>query len=138
MIKLKNNIVIPDSELEFSFTTSSGPGGQNVNKVSTRAVLHFYPAASQSFNEVQKSRIYKRLCNRINKDGVVQISSQRFRSQAANRRDAEEKLAELLENALIKRKKRKRTSPTRGSVERRLRRKKQRGEIKKLRSEKLG
>lgn len=123
---------IPESELEWRFEPSGGPGGQHANRAHTRAILSFDVAASSAFDDQTKSRILERLGSRA-EDGRVSISVDDTRSQWRNRSIARRRLADLLDDALRPRKRRKRTRPTRASRERRLRSKKRRSEKKRLR-----
>ena len=132
MIKI-DNINIPDNEIRFIFSRSSGPGGQNVNKVNTKATVKFDIMASNALNPEQKERIRKRLSSRISRNGILTVSPDRFRSQQANRKDALERLSRLLSEALRVKPKRKKTSVPKAAKERRLREKRHRGEIKKTR-----
>src|SRR4029434_7572845 len=91
---------IPDGELEFVASRSGGPGGQNVNKVSSRVTLRFDVERSSALNPEQRIRIQRKLASRINKDGVLQVSSQRTRSQELNRADTVQRFGELLRAAL--------------------------------------
>lgn len=117
-------------ELEFSFSKSSGPGGQHVNKVNTKASLRFDVAGSLTLSGGQKALILKKLSNKFTKDGVLILNSQEARSQLANKVVVLEKLDKLLEQAFKIRVKRKPTKPTRASKERRLTNKKQQSEKK--------
>lgn len=122
-------------ETEFTFKTSrsSGAGGQNVNKVSSKVELDFDINNSNLLNEEQKSVLLKKLENRINKEGVLQIIVQEDRSQLANKETAIKKFYELLTKSFIEKKKRKPTKPSKGSKEKRLQSKKRASEIKTLR-----
>jgi len=124
---------IPEGELEFVASRSGGPGGQNVNKVSSRVTLRFDVGHSGSLNEEQRTRIQRRLATRINKDGVLQVTSQRTRSQDLNRADAIERFAELLRAALREDKPRVKTRATRSSKEERLKEKRKRTTVKQAR-----
>ena len=135
MIAITDRLSIPEDQLAVSASRSGGPGGQNVNKVNTRIMLRFDVANSPSLSEWQRGRILSRLATRITKDGVLVVSSQRHRTQLANRAAAVARFAELLRDALRRRPGRKRTKPSQSSRERRLRAKKRRGQLKKLRSE---
>ncbi|MGH9458207.1 MAG: alternative ribosome rescue aminoacyl-tRNA hydrolase ArfB [Thermoanaerobaculia bacterium] len=130
MIEIAPGIAIPESELRFVASRSGGPGGQNVNKVSSRITLLFDLAASPSLGEAEKEKIASRLATRINRDGVLQVSSQKFREQGINRAAALEKFVELVREALAEQKPRQKTRTPKGVRERRLREKKLRGEKK--------
>jgi ribosome-associated protein len=127
---------ISESELVFKTSRSSGPGGQNVNKVSTRVTVFFDVANTACFSDLQKKRILGRLASRANKAGVVRVASQKHRTQKANRRAAVERLHELLAAALKTRPMRKKTRIPAWSKERRLQEKKRRSALKKQRTEK--
>ena len=126
-------LVIPEQELRFRASRSSGPGGQNVNKVNTRVTLHFDVRHSPSLTAAQKSVIGRKLKTRINKEGVLYLHAQRAASQALNRADLVDKFCRLLQEALAPRKVRKETRVSQRSIEKRLDQKKQRGRIKQLR-----
>ncbi len=133
-IPISKEVEIARGELVFRYDRSSGPGGQNVNKLSTKVTLVFNVAGSESLSEPQKNRIMARLGTRISKAGEIMVVSQKSRSQSANKDDAVERLQGLLAGALKRQKVRRKTKPTRASKERRLKAKKQRSEIKKDRS----
>ena len=116
----------------FSHSRSSGPGGQNVNKVSTRVTLHI-PTAELPLPETEIERICSRLGGRINREGALVVSSEETRSQLQNRKIAVDRAAALISGALRKNKKRRKTKPSRSSVEKRISEKKHRAEIKKMR-----
>lgn len=128
------NIVIPDSELVERFVRSAGPGGQNVNKVSTAVELRFDVAQSPSLPEPVRERLLARRDRRITTDGVLVINAQTFRTQDRNREDARDRLAIFIGHGLHVPKARVPTRPTRGSKERRLAGKRERGTIKQGRS----
>ena len=132
-IRVNPRLTIPEREISFATSTSSGPGGQNVNKVETRVTLLFDVAASESLDPEQKAKIRDRLDTRINKAGVLRVVSQKHRSQTANRKAATERFAALLAEALEEVPRRKKTRPTRAARRRRLKKKRRRSEIKKLR-----
>lgn len=132
-IEINPNLAIDESALTFTFARSPGPGGQNVNKVETKAILHFNVAACRSLSDAQKSLIFRKLASRINSEGMLQVVCWRHRSQSANRREATERFAKLIADALRPRKKRRPTKPSRGSIERRLEAKRRRGETKRRR-----
>lgn len=133
IIHIDRTLAIPAAELDFRFSRSSGPGGQHVQKSSTRVELLFDVAGSPSLTDDQRARISKRLESYLDADGVLHLVSQSERSQWRNRQDVIDRFAELLRSALKRRKKRKPTSPTAASQERRIARKKRRGQKKKLR-----
>lgn len=128
---------IPASELSFSFSRSSGPGGQNVNKVNTRVTLSFDLAHSPSLDERQKAMVGSRLAGRINKHGLLRISGDSCRTQQGNREEVVRRFAVLLRQALHERRPRKKTKVSRRAKERRLAAKKNRGRLKKMRSRKV-
>lgn len=134
ILRITDDVVIPESELSFTFSTSSGPGGQYVNKVSTRATLHFDISATEALSERQKMLVMHRLRTRITKDGVLRVVSQRHRSQRANRDAARERFVELLREALHEARPRKRTAVPRAAAERRIRDKKRRSRLKRDRA----
>lgn len=123
---------IPDLSSEFQFLTSrsSGPGGQNVNKVNSKVELRFDVQNSSLLSDDQKDVLLKKLATKITSEGILSVVSQRDRSQLANKEDAIEKLYLLIEKALKPVKPRKNTRPTKGSVERRLTTKRIKAEIK--------
>jgi ribosome-associated protein len=126
------------SELTISFIRASGPGGQNVNKVSTAAQLRFDLESSPSLPGPVKARARRLAGSRLTTEGVIVITADRFRTQALNRDDAIDRLVELLKAAAIPPKPRRATRPTLASKTRRLDSKVKRGGIKKLRSDKPG
>jgi len=138
LLQITASVRVPVSELHFRTSRSSGPGGQNVNKLETRVELLFDVARSPSFSDEQRHRILQNLASRIDGDGVLHISSQRSRSQWENKQGTIEKLVSLLREALKVRRKRIKTAPTRGSNETRVQRKKKHSQKKKLRKVHLG
>lgn len=134
VIEIDNKLRIPKREIEFQFSTGGGPGGQHANRAATRVTLRFDVVHSPSLDEKTRRRLLKRLENRIDKYGVLQVSAQESRSQHRNRQAAIARFQTILANALQKRKKRRKTRPSRAANERRLRRKKRRGQKKKERS----
>ena len=134
MLQISPTLAIPDQELEERFVRSSGPGGQNVNKVSTAVELRFDVARSPSLPEAVRERLLARRDRRITDEGVLVLSAQRFRTQDRNREDARERLAAVIAAALVAPKKRVATKPTKGSKERRLGAKRERSTVKRHRS----
>ena|SRR5689334_4941056 len=120
-------------ELAFEYIRSSGPGGQNVNKVATAVQLRFDIAGSPSLSEDVKSRLIRLAGKRVSGEGVLVIEAHAFRTQEKNREDAVKRFYELLKRAFEKPKMRQKTKPTRASKEERLKSKKRRGQIKKTR-----
>jgi ribosome-associated protein len=137
VLKVNRKLSIPDDELRFVTSRSSGPGGQNVNKVETQAELRFDVAGSPTLSEGQRRRIMSKLSTRITKAGILRVVARKHRSQAANRRRAAERMTELIRGALKRRKPRKKTRPPRSANKRRLEQKRRRGRLKKRRSEKI-
>jgi ribosome-associated protein len=133
MIRLTDNLVISDADIVYKFSRSAGPGGQNVNKLNTRVTLLFNVAASRGLTDKQKHLLLTRLSGRITSDGFLKVVSQRHRTQQANRKAAQNRLADLLETALRDIPVRKQTGVPHGEKRKRLLRKRRRGEIKQLR-----
>lgn len=124
MLEIAPNVTLPDDELTFTYARSGGPGGQNVNKVSSKVILRWNPAASPSLPADVKARLLAQQGSRLTNEGDLLITSQKTRDQARNIEDCKEKLAELVRRALHRPRPRRATRPTRGSVERRLQAKK--------------
>jgi ribosome-associated protein len=130
---LAGDVRIPISEISVRFARSGGPGGQNVNKVETKVEVRFRPASSSALTPEQVARIEEKLSSRLTTEGEIIVTSERTRHQERNREDALARLAVLLGEALRVPKPRKRTRPTRASVERRLEGKKRRSDTKRRR-----
>ena len=134
-MRVTDTLFIPEEELRFKASRSSGPGGQNVNKLNTRMTLLFDVKNSPSLSQEQKESIRRRLATRINHEGVLRVVCQRHRTQAANRRGATERFVEVLVDALKERQPRRKTRIS-GAVKRRRREeRKRRSQLKRSRSE---
>jgi ribosome-associated protein len=123
-------IVIPSEELTEQFVRSSGAGGQNVNKVSSKVELRWTPQTSSALSFDDRAYLLTKLGGRLTLDGELIITSDKYRDQPRNRADAAEKLAAIVRTALLRPKPRKKTKPSRGAKERRIASKKKRGETK--------
>ena len=129
-ILINEQVNIPAAELQFRFSTSSGPGGQHVNRSATRVTLLFDVANSPSLDETTRERLLKKLAPRLDKEGVLHIDVQESRSQYRNRETAVLRFQLILANALKQPKKRRKTKPSQAAIERRLTEKKKRGQRK--------
>ena len=136
MIEIPGDIFINEDELVFKVSRSSGPGGQNINKLNTRVTLFFDVANCRNLSDLQKQRILTSLANRADKNGVLRIVSQKFRTQGANRRAAIERLQQLLTDALKTRPIRKKSKVPLAAKQRRLEEKRRRSLLKQQRSAK--
>jgi len=135
MIQINPRIAIGENEIEESFIRASGPGGQNVNKVSSAVQLRFDVLHSPTLPKEVRVRLIRLAGRKMTRDGVLVITAQRHRSQDHNRKDALERLVDMIRLAAIRPTLRKPTTPTRASRHKRLAVKKMRGNVKKLRRE---
>lgn len=133
MIRITRTLSIADSEIQEQFIRASGPGGQNVNKVSSAVQLRFDVAHSPSLPEAVRARLTVLAGRRINQEGILTIEAQRFRTQGRNRDDARVRLVELIRRATEVPELRRATKPTRASQRRRLESKQRHGDTKKQR-----
>lgn len=138
MIPITPRISLDEGELAFSFIRASGPGGQNVNKVSSAVQLRFDVRNSPSLPEAVKARLETLAGRRLTQDGVLVLTAQQHRSQERNREDAVARLSDLIRRAAIVPKARRATKPTRASKQRRMDAKTRRGTIKGMRQSKPG
>jgi len=133
-IRITAHIALDESELEETFVLASGPGGQNVNKVSSAVQLRFNAALSPSLPEPVRFRLMKLAGGKLTKDGVLVLTGRQFRDQVRNRADVRERLIELIRAAAVAPKKRRPTKPPRASKEKRLQHKKKHAELKRTRA----
>jgi ribosome-associated protein len=138
MIRITDRIQLDESELEERFVRASGPGGQNVNKLSSAVQLRFDVRHSPSLPPDVRLRLERLAGRRLTREGVIVIMAQQYRTQERNRQDAQDRLIELIREASVAPTPRRPTKPTRGSRERRLATKKNRSSIKGLRRDKPG
>jgi len=135
MLEITPSLKIDEHELQFECIRASGPGGQNVNKVATAVQLRFDVRAA-SLPEDVKNRLVSIAGKRVTNEGILVIEARKFRTQEKNRDDAIQRVIELVRKAAVKPKPRRKTKPSQASMEKRLKAKKERGEIKKIRQSK--
>ena len=133
MLQVTQSLAIPEAELDERFVRASGPGGQNVNKVATAVELRFDAGRSTVLDEDVRHRLAALAGSRMTADGVLVIDARRHRTQAQNREDARARLADLIRQALVRPKRRRKTRPSKASVQRRIESKKRRAETKQSR-----
>ena len=134
MIRVTADIVLDEAEIEESFIRSSGPGGQNVNKVSTAVQIRFDARRSPSLPQGVRTKLERLAGSRATKDGIIVLTADRYRTQERNRRDALDRLLEMIRQAAYRPKPRKPTRPTASSKRKRVESKTRRGSLKSLRS----
>lgn len=138
MLRITRSFWIDTKELAFTYVRSPGPGGQNVNKLATAAVLRFNIQTSTAFNDEVRARVMNALANRLTSNGELIIKASRFRTQDRNRQDALERFTILIRQAIVVPKTRKKTKPTKTSVQERLNKKAKHGKRKQLRGKVRG
>ena len=137
-IDVSDHLRIPASEIELSYARSGGPGGQHVNKTSSKVLLRWSPVTSEALREEDRERILEKLASRLTEDGELLVTSERNREQSRNVDDAVARFVALLREALKRQRKRRKTKPTRASQRKRLDSKKRRGDTKRRRKRPSG
>ena len=138
MIEIADGVALDESELEFSFIRASGPGGQNVNKVSTAVQMRFDARLSPSLDSAVSTRLQKLAGSRLTQDGVIVITANRHRTQDRNRADAIERLVALIAKAAVAPVPRRATRPTKAAKAKRVDAKTRRGGVKAMRTKPAG
>jgi ribosome-associated protein len=138
MLRVNDAISIDESELDERFVRASGPGGQNVNKVATAVELRFDAARSSAISDEVRRRLRALAGSRMSEDGILLIDARRHRTQSLNRKDARERLAQLIRQAAVPPRRRRRTRPTAASKERRIVSKRRRSDAKRSRGRVTG
>lgn len=133
MIEINEKLAIDKAEISFRFARSGGPGGQNVNKLSTKVILYFDVANSPSLDDSQKRILMEKLVTRISKEGVLRVMCRRHRTQKANRDEALNRFTEIIRKALTRKPKRIKTGIPSAAVKKRLEEKKKQGRKKERR-----
>lgn len=133
-LQINNRVTIPASELSFSTSKSSGPGGQHANKTSSRVTLSWVLMDSAALSDGDRARVATKLASYVNADGLLQVSSDEDRSQHRNKEIVRERLAEMVRKALVRPKVRRKTKPSRAAKRRRVEAKKRRSAVKKSRT----